>query len=114
MDSTQVTEGSYYSDSGYIHISGGTSYQRQWSAGIIGHEYGHYLMSHYAKHSLQGGNHADRITGNNTPRFAFSEGWATFFAQNVIRTNSYTGIGDFDIETPLHTNSLKRQYSVGY
>ena len=49
---------------------------------VIIHEYGHYLADRFSKDDTPGGEHAlgERVD----PRLAWSEGWATFFAQRTL------------------------------
>ncbi|MFA6191737.1 MAG: hypothetical protein WC665_05230 [Sulfurimonas sp.] len=64
---------------------------------VIGHEYGHFVMSTYSKSDSPGGGHT---LAPSVPALAWSEGWATYFSAAALNKSYYvdttaTGVGAY-------------------
>ncbi|MFA6138065.1 MAG: hypothetical protein WC667_08265 [Sulfurimonas sp.] len=64
---------------------------------VIGHEYGHFVMSSYSKSNSPGGGHT---LAPSVPTLSWSEGWATFFSAAALNKSYYvdttaTGVGAY-------------------
>ena len=59
----------------------------QWAKSVINHEFGHYLMHNYSKSPGEGGPHY--VNRASSPGLAYSEAWATAYAQEMIETPVY-------------------------
>jgi len=81
-----------YNDYHHIHIAAGD----EWDEDTILHEYGHSVQCViYGDHIGPGGDH----TAHKSQRFAFSEGWATFFGVAAAFCEGYD-----DAEFPRDTS----------
>lgn len=78
----QSPSGSAYAFSQSIYIGGESSSASAWGYPVILHEFGHYVAANYSKDDSPGGSHylGEKIQ----PAFAWSEGWATFFAVSLV------------------------------
>ena len=68
---------------------------------VLAHEFGHFFMKKLSLEDSPGGAHIGPQYSN--PRLAWSEGAATYFGQQVLRSTAYidttsTGVGGFNIE----------------
>lgn len=61
-----------------IYIGGESDGSSAWGYPVILHEFGHYVANSYSRDDSPGGSHA--IGELISPPFAWSEGWASFFA----------------------------------
>ncbi len=59
----------------------------EWARAVISHEFGHYVMYNYSLSPGEGGKHY--VDAASKPGLAYSEGWATFFAQSNIGSPVY-------------------------
>lgn len=84
------TSGSYYTSDTrtglpLIAMTGEPNDPDEWDDMVIGHEYGHFVMSKYSTDDSPGGPH----DGRSVPTLALSEGWATFFAGAALGRSRY-------------------------
>ncbi|MDO8453221.1 MAG: hypothetical protein Q7S59_01465 [Sulfurimonas sp.] len=90
--------GSYFSPlNREIVILGKLSDSDEYDDLVIGHEYGHFVMSTYSKSSSPGGSHT---LAPSVPALAWSEGWATYFSAAALNKSYYvdttaTGVGAY-------------------
>lgn len=61
-----------------IFIGGDADSSSAWGSAVILHEFGHYAAQYYSRDDSPGGYHAVGVPV--APPFAWSEGWATYFA----------------------------------
>ncbi|WP_426196833.1 hypothetical protein [Massilia sp. DWR3-1-1] len=54
---------------------------------VLAHEFGHFFMQHLSAERLTGGEHSS--SRRSPPQLAWSEGAATFFGQQVLRSPQY-------------------------
>jgi hypothetical protein len=88
----------------------------------IAHEYGHFVMQVLGTSGLPGGDH--QLDQRAEPGLAWSEGWATWFATQVLQGSTYIDLTAgsastvYDIETlpsvvPLGNEGRKLEGNVG-
>ncbi len=66
----------------FVFLGGSRSGSSAWGAPVLLHELGHYVMQNYSRDDSLGGKH---LLGEKIePAFAFSEGWASFFATSAM------------------------------
>lgn len=78
----QGVDGSSFQFDHSIFIGGETTGSSAWGWAVTLHEFGHYLLGVYSKDQSPGGAHYLGVPV--APAFAWSEGWATFFATSVM------------------------------
>ncbi|MBU0550514.1 hypothetical protein KJ940_03360, partial [Myxococcota bacterium] len=76
----QIVNGIELSNS--IFIGGERDGSSAWGWPVLLHEFGHYVANRYARDDSPGGAHY--VSEPVAPAFAFSEGWATFFALQTV------------------------------
>jgi hypothetical protein len=69
-----------------LNIAGSDASPHHWSRTTINHELGHWVMQTYSKSPGEGGPHY--IGEPSKPGLAYSEGFATFFAQTNISADN--------------------------
>lgn len=67
---------------GAVLIAGTEDTPHQWSASVILHEFGHYMMDAYSRSPAEAGKH--NTTSLEPPGQAWSEGWASFYGQMTL------------------------------
>ncbi len=77
---TQNMDGTVFDNS--IFISGEASDSSAWGWAVILHEFGHYVARNYSRDDSPGGSHSLGVPV--VPPFAWSEGWASFFAVSTM------------------------------
>lgn len=65
-----------------VFISGESGGASAWGYPVILHEFGHYMAQNYSRDDSPGGSHS--IGQAIAPAFAWSEGWAGFFAVSTM------------------------------
>jgi len=65
-----------------IFIGGEPEGSSAWGYAVLLHEFGHYVARNYSRDDSPGGSHTIGVP--ITPPFAWSEGWATFFAVSTF------------------------------
>ena len=78
----QTTSGTQLSQSIFIGDDKGGA--GAWGYPVLMHEFGHYVASNYSRDDSPGGSHY--IGQLIAPAFAWSEGWASFFALAIMST----------------------------
>ena len=95
---------SCYDDStNTIEVLSGTGDEDAYDDAVLAHEFGHFFMQKLSLEDSPGGAHIARHYSN--PLLAWSEGAATYFGQQVLRSTLYLdsrgpgGMSGFDVET---------------
>lgn len=70
-----------------IAVPGTSSSPKHWSASVLLHELGHYMMDSYSRSPGVGGTHY--LDDVEVPALAWSEGWATFHGQHLMEDGLY-------------------------
>jgi hypothetical protein len=70
-----------------VVIAGTEETPQQWSASVILHEFGHYMMDVYSNAPHDGGRHS--TVELERPTMAWSEGWASFYGQMTLQQPIY-------------------------
>ena len=77
---------------------------------VIGHEYGHFVMSIYSKSDSPGGGHT---LAPSVPTLAWSEGWATFFSAAALNKSYYVDTTATGVGTYYSIESLPSSITLG-
>jgi len=74
---------------GRIYIDGEIDYRDHWDVDVLLHEYGHFVMYHYAKGAVPTGANGNWDSHTTDQGYAWREGWATFFSCAVQDSLDY-------------------------
>jgi hypothetical protein len=69
------------------YVPGGTVNRRYFADGVLGHEWGHWIMESYGRSPGEGGPHGVGIP--SFPGLAWSEGWATWLSSDQRQSPIY-------------------------
>lgn len=111
--------GAYFSENDYMALYQywGSSDEIWWNRGrtVAAHEYGHGVMfTAFGGHLPDGeGPSPHYINSVSSPRFAFCEGWAEFFAQAVYTTEAVNEFG-YDYQRLEHLDEQASYYGCPY
>ncbi len=88
---------------GAVLLAGTDDSPHQWSASVILHEFGHYIMDSYSRSPREAGKHSGSML--EKPGMAWSEGWATFYGQMMLGKPIYFDKQEgttwwYDVRTP--------------
>jgi len=103
-------DASFFTSKNKIYVLGDPDDSDCYDDIILGHEYGHFVMSAISRDDSPGGGHSSNEQSN--PLLAMSEGWATFFGVTAFGGSTYIdtnkgGVGVYySIETLPATKPL--------